>query len=178
MIHEHCRTYHADSGRASDDQPVVAREKDSSALGSKSTDYSIGGTRYFQSRYRQAVECFPPHRPVMARTLFSSPVSGFGERRPSSRAVSKDFSKENNCYCQCYPPHNTAECNSLECAQYGKSSRCQSNDRSPHMARVQSQASPGQEIQTQSRQKISRETLRHCRSVPESAGQSAGFMCR
>jgi len=171
MLNEHCRTHYLDPGRASDYRPVVARETYSLTVGPKGTNHSIGGAGRLQSRYRQVFEHFSSNRSVMARTFFSSSVARFGERCSSSWTFSEDFSKENNGYCQRYPAHNTSPCDPLECAQYGKRSPCQSNDRSTHMARIQSKTSFGRKIQTQSRQKIPRETLRYCRSVPEPAGQ-------
>ena len=174
---EHRRTNYPYSTRRSDHQPLVAREKFSAEVNATSTNNPIGSQGCFQSRYRPSATYFPSNCSTVAGTLFSIPVARARERCSSSRSYSEDSQQRRQCYREGYVTNNTCQCYSLERSQYGQSSRDQQKQRVANLETAQSKTTPYQNVQTQPRQTIHRETSRYYRTVSQSARQSNRVLC-
>src|SRR3990172_51180 len=177
-MNEYRGTHHTYSSRRSNHQPLGAWKKLSFTLDSRSPDYQISVQRSFQSRHCQAFGYITSNRSIMERTFFSFPVIWFGKRCSSSWTHPKDSSQESYSHCQRHTAYNTPQRNSLERPQYGQSPGSQQRYCLSYLETIQSKTSSNQEIQTQPRQRISRETLRYRRSLLESSRQIDSLLCR
>lgn len=176
-MHEYIRTNHSYSKRKNGYQSLGARKKIPSAIGTKSTDYSIGSIRNFQPRYCHSFKHLTSNRSIMARTLFIFPITWFGKRCSSSWPTTKDFSKESHSHYKCHFAYDTTGCYSLEYSQHGKSTWNQQCNGTTNMENSQSKTSFNQNIQTQQGQTFYRKTLRCCWTLSKSSRQSHSSLC-
>lgn len=176
-MNEYNRTDHPYSTRRSHYQPLGTRETFSFATRATSANYPVGSQRGFQSRYCPSFGYFPANRSMMARTFFSAPLSWFRERRSSSGTDSKDSAQESYRHRQCHSADNASERDTLEYPQYGQSTESQQCDHPTYLERTQYKTSFVQNIQTQPRQTVRRETLRYSWALYESAGQVDCLLC-
>jgi len=126
---------------------MVDREKFSLPSSSTRPNYPDGCRRRSQSGYRTRASYLPPHRSIVASTVFISSPAGNRKGCPASRTQTSHSTAKGQCYYRGNASHNTAECNALEYAQHGQSSQCQQGDCMPDMATAQSQTSSCRNIQ-------------------------------
>lgn len=176
MIYENCDPYSLDGPRAIVLGHLGQRKEFSPSAGAACPDHSDGGRWSTQSGDCAHPGSLATDGPIMAPAIFGPSPAGIGKGCASSRPSSQDSGTENRCGGRGDPAHDPFPCDPLEHLQHGQGSRSERSDDPPNLEAAQPQTSSGQDLQTQPRQTLYREALRHCWSVSESAGQVPGFV--
>lgn len=179
FIHsEYSRTYYTIRSGRKNHWPLGAWEKLPAAPSATGTNHSDDSRWYLQPHDRSSTGNLSTYCPTVAAAFLVPAMCRIGKRCTSPWSHSENLFAENQSYRRGNSPDNAFQCDALEHTNHGQSTgRKRSNDTSD-MEATQSQAPPGQNLQTQSRPTFLREARRRCWALSESPGQVLSALCR
>src|SRR5712692_5118258 len=177
VFHESDRITHRFVPRGAVDLGYLGPWKKSpAASGATCANHPYGGRRNIQSGDYPRDGDLSPYGAALAGALLGPSPAGSETGCAPSWPHSKNSGTKNPGCGQSDPAHNASRCDALEYASHGRIPRAQRSDDPSNMEAAQPQASLGQNLQTQPRQALHRETVRCRWPVSESSGQVPGFV--
>jgi transposase len=176
ISNEHIRTYYFRSSRTGNHPTLGSRGKLPPAIGTTRPNHSDGSRWNLQPRHSLPLGDFPSYGSTLAAAFFVLPVRRVGKGCTPSRSYPQNFESENQSGGQSHSTDYVSPCDALEYPKHGKSSGTKRSNDTLGMEATQPEAASGQNLQTQPRQALCREVVRHRWIISESSGQIAGSL--
>ena len=176
ISNEHIRTYYFRSSRTGNHPPLGSREKLPPAIGTTRPNHKDGSRWNLQPRHSLPPGNFPSYGSTLAAAFFVPPLRRAQKGCTPSRSYPQNFESENQSGGRSHYRDYASPCDTLEYPNHGQSSGTKRSDDTSDMEATQPEAASGQNLQTQPRQALCREVVRHRWIVSESSGQIAGSL--